>query len=145
MPPLLMRNITPGEIVAIIEQLIAEGYIDGEFVANYTVVEGYDKANGKFPNNLGNVAVVDCSSLAIQIGLNLFGLGDKVLVTNYSEYAIPIYALGYAIQRVDFCQTGMTIEGVLEKAVDYYIIDKNAKMKSKVIGQGRELMEKLSL
>ena len=27
---------------------------------NYTVLEGFDKANGKFPNTYGNVAVIDC-------------------------------------------------------------------------------------
>ncbi len=80
-----MDQVKPEDIIAIIEKLIAEGYIDGEFVANYTAVEGYDKANGKFPDNLGNVAVVDCSSLAIVIANNFVGLGDKVAkIPNYS-------------------------------------------------------------
>ncbi len=39
----------------------------------------------------------------------------------------------------------MTIEGVLDKAVNYYVIDNNAKMKSAVIQKGRDLMEKLTL
>ena len=42
------------------------------------------------------------------------------------------------------CQTGMTIEGILQNAVEYYIIDKNSKMRSRVIAQGREIMEKLT-
>lgn len=39
----------------------------------------------------------------------------------------------------------MTIEGVLDRAVNLYIIDNNAKMKSAVIQKGRDLMEKLTL
>lgn len=38
----------------------------------------------------------------------------------------------------------MTIEGILQNAVEYYIIDKNSKMRSRVIAQGREIMEKLT-
>jgi hypothetical protein len=65
-------------------------------VANYTAVEGYDKANGKFPNNLGNVALVDCSSLGIQIGRNLDGLADKIAAvnnTNVSQYADLVHLI----------------------------------------------------
>ena len=39
----------------------------------------------------------------------------------------------------------MTIEGVLTKAVNYYTIDNNNKMRSEVIKQGRNLMDMLSL
>ena len=63
-------------------------------MANYTAVEGYDKANGKFPNNLGNVALVDCNSLGIQIGRNLDGLADKIAAvnnTNVSQYAVLVH------------------------------------------------------
>jgi hypothetical protein len=63
--------------------LIDNGYISGEFVANYTVVEGFDSTNGKFPNNLGNVAVVDCSSLGLRIGENLDWIGDQIEKTQY--------------------------------------------------------------
>ena len=125
--------------------LIEEGYIDGEFVANYTAVEGYDKANGKFPNSLGNVAVVDCSSLGIQIGRNLDGLADKISVTNYSQYAPIVHLIAEPFYTLDFCQSAMTIEGVLNKAVNLYTIDNNAYMKSAVIAKGRDLMEKLTL
>jgi hypothetical protein len=40
------------------------------------VVEGFDSSNGKFPNNLGNVAVVDCSSFGIRIGENVEWIAD---------------------------------------------------------------------
>jgi hypothetical protein len=39
----------------------------------------------------------------------------------------------------------MTIEGVLNKAVNLYTIDNNAQMRSAVISKGRDLMEKLTL
>ena len=137
--------ISPYLNITIIEQLIADGYIDGEFVANYTAVEGYDKPDGKFPNNLGNVAVVDCSSLGIQIGKNLDGLADKVEDAGYFAYAIIIREVAKPFYTIDFCQSGMTIEGVLNNAVNLYVMDNSAKMKSAVIQKGRDLMEKLTL
>jgi len=39
----------------------------------------------------------------------------------------------------------MTIEGVLNNAVNLYVMDNSAKMKSAVIQKGRDLMEKLTL
>lgn len=31
-----------------------------EIIKNMTVIEGFDKPSGKFPNTLGNVALIDC-------------------------------------------------------------------------------------
>jgi hypothetical protein len=39
----------------------------------------------------------------------------------------------------------MTIEGIMTKSVNYYIMDNNNQMKSEVIKKGRDLMERLTL
>lgn len=33
----------------------------------YTVFEGFDDSNGKFPNTLGNVAIIDCHSVSTKL------------------------------------------------------------------------------
>jgi len=40
-----------------------EGVIPSQITMNYTVAEGFDKLHGKFADTVGNVAIVDCSSL----------------------------------------------------------------------------------
>jgi hypothetical protein len=66
--------------------LIQNGTIAGEFVANYTVAESFINANGKFPNNLGNVIVVDCSSFGLRIAENINATADELENSNFTEY-----------------------------------------------------------
>lgn len=40
--------------------IIENNIIPYELKWPYKAVEGFDKPNGKFPNTLGNVALVDC-------------------------------------------------------------------------------------
>ena len=49
------------------------------------------------------------------------------------------------MSEFDFCETAMTIEGIMTKSVNYYIMDNNNQMKSEVIKKGRDLMERLTL
>jgi len=51
-------------VIRIIIQLIEEGVLPSDISLNYTVAEGFDKMHGKFANTMGNVAIVDCSSIA---------------------------------------------------------------------------------
>jgi hypothetical protein len=58
--------------------MIKNGTLPDEFVANYTAAESFDTPNGKFPGNLGNVAVVDCSSLSFRIADNMDLVAKKM-------------------------------------------------------------------
>jgi len=42
-------------------------YIPSSLNFTYTVVEGFDSPNGKFPNTLGSVALVDCHSIGLRL------------------------------------------------------------------------------
>ena len=65
---------SPQDILAILKSLIDSGTISGEFVANYTVVEGFEKGMSKFTSSLGNVALVDCHSFGRKLAPNLYKL-----------------------------------------------------------------------
>jgi hypothetical protein len=130
----------------LIKELIDEGIITGEFVANYTAAESFQDANGKFPNNLGNVIVVDCSSFGFRIGENIDSIADLLEKSeNYTYIAPLVRILADRFREFNFCETAMTIEGVLSKAVNYYTISNNNEMRSQVVKKGRDIMERLSL
>lgn len=51
----------------LIELIVNYTVIPTSFSFNYTVVEGFDQSLGKFPNTLGNVAIVDCHSVGLKV------------------------------------------------------------------------------
>jgi hypothetical protein len=126
--------------------LIDRGYITGEFVANYTATESFIDANGKFPNNLGNVLVVDCSSFGLRIAENIDSIADILdSIPDYQFVAPEVRKVADSFRLFNFCETAMTIEGVLTKSVNYYTIPNNNVMRSEVVKKGRDIMERLSL
>jgi len=81
-----------------------KGLISNEFIYNYTVAEGFDKANGKFPNTLGNAALVDCHSLGKKTASNIYKLADDVeQKTIYFLLAPLIREFADQIKITDFC------------------------------------------
>lgn len=56
-----------------------------------------------------------------------------------------IYAAGIFVRSTDFCKYGMSIEGILESAIDYYVIDDANQMKQAIIKRGRDLMDQLAI
>ena len=109
------------------------------------MAEGFDKSNGKFTSSLGNVALVDCHSLGTKTAWNLFKLADDFDKTIYSFVSREIRKYANQVNTTNFCQYGMTIEGVLKKSIDYYTIDSSIDMKNEIIKRGRDVMERLSL
>jgi hypothetical protein len=81
-------------IINEIKKLIDQGIITGEFLAKYEVAEGFDSANGKFPNNLGNVALADCRSLGPKMADNFYGLAEELNKTQYFYLTPFIEAIG---------------------------------------------------
>lgn len=67
------------------------------FSHNFKVVETFSDTLGKFSNNLGNVALIDCHYLSELISL----------------------------LQVDFCNVTMTVNGVLKNQVEVYTLDKS--------------------
>ena len=51
----------------IIDLIVKYAIIPTSLNLTYTVIEGFDEPNGKFPNTLGNVALVDCHSIGNKI------------------------------------------------------------------------------
>lgn len=50
-----------------IDLLAQNGLFPTEIKLNYTVIEGFDSTAGKFANTLGNVAIVDCNGIGINL------------------------------------------------------------------------------
>ena len=80
------------------------------------MAEGFDSANGKFPNNLGNVALADCRSLGPKMADNFYGLAEELNKTQYFYLTPSIEAIGDQVNKTNFCEVAMTIEGVLTKS-----------------------------
>lgn len=53
-------NIIEVSLNPLIDSLLGIDLIDEEIIWKYSVIEGFDKPNGKYPNTLGNVAIIDC-------------------------------------------------------------------------------------
>jgi hypothetical protein len=52
----------------IVKYVADKELIPSEIKLDYNVTEGFDKPNGKFPNTLGNVAIVDCHFVTENVG-----------------------------------------------------------------------------
>ena len=65
-------------------ELIQDGIIDGEFVAIYPAADSLLDTNRKFPNNLGNVVIVDWTSFRLRNDENIDTIGESLVNTNYS-------------------------------------------------------------
>ena len=65
-------------------ELIQDGFIDGEFVAIYPAADSLLDTNRKFPNNLGNVVIVDWTSFRLRNDENIDTIGESLVYTNYS-------------------------------------------------------------
>lgn len=100
--------------------------------------------HGKFANTMGNVAIVDCSSIAPQLSADLYNLTDYIPLRYF--YIIPVIQVAALfVKNTDFCKYGMSIEGLLESAIDYYVIDDANQMKQAIIKRGRDLMDQLAI
>lgn len=62
------------------------GNLQAEFMHNFTILETFESAAGKFSSNIGNVAFVDCHHVGVLIPI------------------LPI----------DFCNYAMQVNGVLQ-------------------------------
>lgn len=82
---------------------------------DYTVLEGFDTPNGKFANDIGNVALLDC---------------------HYMEDLLPL--------GIDFCSVAMTVDGVLNDQVSVYT-GSQSNMNKILSQIGIEMMNALSI
>ena len=71
---------------------------------NFTVVESFDNPNGKFGDNLGNAAIIDCKYI------------DELFEDKSSQFEEFLSDM----PQVDFCNYAMSIAGVLKDQVGVY-------------------------
>ena len=92
---------------------------------NYEVLEGFDKPHGKFPNTLGNVALIDCSSVAEKLRevLNNFAKDLGSLSPIYQILSSSLNLTSIIPDDFSFCPYALEIEGLMTKSVNYYVED----------------------
>lgn len=62
---------------------------------------------------MGNIALVDCHSMGKKTAENLYIMADSISKTIYFYAAQYIIEMADIVAETDFCQYGMTIEGIL--------------------------------
>lgn len=66
----------------LVDYIVEKNLIPSEIALNYTAVEGFDEPNGKFPNTLGNVALVDCHYVLPALKETLQNMFDNIEDSN---------------------------------------------------------------
>ena len=114
---------------------------------NFTVFEDFDKANGKFPNTLGNIVLIDCRYM------------NSFFETSYNQYfnklvdTQPFYFLFLSnidkqikstIASMNFCNYAMSVNGVTSKQVEIYTGTKK-NMQDTLGEAGNLIVDQLSL
>lgn len=90
----------------------------------YNAIEGFDDPNGKFPNTLGNVALIDCHYVLSSIEENIKGMFDRIEeISPFIYTAIqPMKARFQGIfDNITMCEYALQIEGLLDHAAKYYM------------------------
>jgi hypothetical protein len=63
----------------IVDFIVKNDIIPTEIILNYNAVEGFDEPNGKFPNTLGNVALIDCHYVMDNIDIMVTQMFDRAV------------------------------------------------------------------
>jgi len=98
-----------------------------EISYNFTVVESFDNPNGKFGDNLGNAAIIDCKYI------------DELFEDKSSQFKEFLDDM----PQVDFCNYAMSIAGVLKDQVSVYTRGQK-NMRSKLAISGDELIDTIT-
>ena len=76
----LLTNATkiniPMDMIA--DFIVQNDIIPKEVILNYNALEGFDEPNGKFPNTLGNVALIDCHYVLSNLEDSLMSIFDRI-------------------------------------------------------------------
>lgn len=72
----------------IIELIANLKLIPNQITMEYKASEGFDKPNGKFPNTLGNVAIIDCNYAFSSLGYLFDDMGNKIEGNNPFLYSL---------------------------------------------------------
>ncbi len=75
-------------IDAIIDRIVQDQVIPTSVNFTYTVVEGIDQPLGKFPNTLGNVALVDCNSVGLKFRTQMEEVISNIRKTNSQVFRL---------------------------------------------------------
>ena len=67
---------------------MANNAIPTSLTITYEVLEGFTDSNGKFPNTLGNVALVDCHSVAGKLKVQWVIILDNIKTENPALWAV---------------------------------------------------------
>ena len=93
------------------------------FRNNFTVIDGFDDSYGKFGNSIGNVALIDCKYIK-RLFHNTWLLAYEELIIS-SPYVV-LFSAGFdrqirqQIDRINFCDYAMNINGKLKEQIDVY-------------------------
>lgn len=93
-------------IIDTLKDLYERGIISDEIVFNYTVAEGFEKTDGKFTNTLGNLAIVDCHSIAKKMAINIYDIADAMANSGVIKYKIAapyVREVGDFVNASDVC------------------------------------------
>jgi hypothetical protein len=131
-----------GNVMAL-ERNYTTQFLDNTLLAhNFTILEEFEAANGKFPGLLGNAIVIDCRSIQMLVSNSYARVYDRIISmqpfvafeTQFTEL------IKNALERVDLCKYAMTIQGQVMDQPSVYVNDVSAikeqlKVKSdKIIG-----------
>ena len=126
--------------------LAESNVLEDEIVWPYEAVEGFDSPNGKFPNTLGNVALIDCHYVTLNFITMLDRIFDRIESENIMLYML---ARGFKqealriLENISLCDYGLQIEGLLKDSYSYYMNEDDSY--KKISQQGSKIVEAIGL
>jgi hypothetical protein len=110
---------------------------------SFKAVEGFSSNAGKFSDNYGNVAIIDCSGLNRIYESYFTDLTARFREVNQAM-SLFIGEIPRPAGTPSFCTTGMTMEGVLKDTTKYYMGEADDVSK-KVTAQADLLQKTMTL